>query len=255
MAWDPAQYERYKADRTKPFTDLLALVKPKAGMRVVDLGCGTGELTRRLHEHLRARETVGLDGSEAMLARSGAFAAPGLRVERRTIQAFASAPNGPWDLIFSNAALHWVGDHPALLGRLAAALSPGGQLAIQVPVSFNDEAHVVAEELARQPPFADLLRGFIGYPHPLEPDEYQMLLRELGFAQALVEVRDYVSRLGSRDEVVEWYRGSLLTPYEERLGGQFSRFLDAYRERLVPRLPDERPFFFHLPRLLLWARR
>src|SRR5438067_13793451 len=78
-AWDPAQYERFRDERARPFLDLLALVRPCPGMRVVDLGCGTGELTARLHDELAAGETLGVDRSEAMLARARPRAKDGLR--------------------------------------------------------------------------------------------------------------------------------------------------------------------------------
>ena len=68
--WDPAQYERFRDERSQPFFDLLALVRPADAMRVVDLGCGTGELTREMHRRLGATETLGVDSSEAMLSKS-----------------------------------------------------------------------------------------------------------------------------------------------------------------------------------------
>jgi SAM-dependent methyltransferase len=111
--WNPAQYERFRAERSQPFYDLLALVRPEPAMAVIDLGCGTGELTRVLHERLRAASTVGLDSSETMLAKSAAFAGDGLRFERGDIAAFAA--EGRYDLIFSNAALQWVPEHVPLL--------------------------------------------------------------------------------------------------------------------------------------------
>ena len=58
--WDPARYERFAAERAAPFHDLLSLVRPVPGGRVVDLGCGGGELTAQLHRHLEAAETLGL---------------------------------------------------------------------------------------------------------------------------------------------------------------------------------------------------
>ena len=119
--WNPAQYERFRDERSRPFFDLLDLVQPRPEMRVVDLGCGTGELTRELHRRLSARETIGIDNSPAMLAKSAAFAGDGLRFEQKDIGTFASEAD--FDLVFSNAALQWVPDHEPLFRRLTAALT------------------------------------------------------------------------------------------------------------------------------------
>src|SRR5690242_13183155 len=113
--WDPGQYERFKNERSRPFFDLLALVQPAPGGQAVDLGCGTGELTRELHRHLAASDTLGLDSSAEMLTRSAAFAGEGLTFQRGDIAAFADDTR--WDVVFSNAALHWIPDHPALFAR------------------------------------------------------------------------------------------------------------------------------------------
>ena len=81
--WDPDQYSKFAAERAKPFFDLLAMVEPVPGGDVVDLGCGTGELTARLHEHTRAGSTTGIDTSEAMLAKALPLAGNGLQVRAR----------------------------------------------------------------------------------------------------------------------------------------------------------------------------
>ena len=88
--WDPRQYDKFQREREQPFYDLLAMIRPGNGMRIVDLGCGTGKLTRVLHETLQARETIGIDRSASMLAASReAPAVDGLRFEEGTIEAFA----------------------------------------------------------------------------------------------------------------------------------------------------------------------
>ncbi len=148
--WDPERYAHFSDERARPFFDLLALVTPIPGGRAVDLGCGTGELAAELHRRTGAAETLGIDSSEAMLAKAAAHAGGGLRFERGDIAAFS--PSGPLDLVFSNAALHWVPDHPALLARLTRAVKPGGQLAFQVPDNFGHPSHVAAEETAAESP-------------------------------------------------------------------------------------------------------
>src|SRR5256885_4185212 len=189
--WDPAQYERFRDERARPFLDLLALVRPRPGMHVVDLGCGTGELTARLHHELAAGETLGIDRSEAMLARARPRAEDGLRFEAGDIAALAA--RAAWDLVFSNAALHWGDDHRALFARLTAALPPGGQLALQMPANFDHPSHVVAAQVAGEEPFRDALGAHARTgPAVLPPAEYALLLQPLGYAEQ--HVRPHVYR-------------------------------------------------------------
>jgi trans-aconitate 2-methyltransferase len=252
--WDPEQYGRFAVERRQPFLDLLALVRPIPGGRAVDLGCGTGELTRALHERLGAAETLGIDNSPSMLAKAKAFAGHGLRFEQGDVEDFA--PHGLFDLVFSNAALHWISDHPKLLERLARAVGPNGQLAFQVPANFDHPSHIAAEQTADEALFAGALSGTAHPRHVLAPETYAALLDRLGFAEQAVRLQIYGHRLASREEVVEWVKGSLLTDYEKRLPpALFPRFVASYRDRLFALLPDERPFFFSFKRILVRASR
>ena len=92
--WNPEQYERYRDERSQPFFDLMALVEARPAMRVVDLGCGTGELTQALHNTLKASETLGLDSSAAMLAKSERLASSDLHFEQREAQRLAMGVEG-----------------------------------------------------------------------------------------------------------------------------------------------------------------
>src|ERR1051325_6693693 len=157
-AWNPEQYTRFQNERSQPFFDLLALVEPRPSMRVVDLGCGTGELTRLLHDQLKAGSTLGIDSSASMLARSEALAGDGLRFAQGDISDFTA--DRSFDLIFSNAALHWLPDHEALLRRLTAALAVGGQLAVQVPANDDHPTHVIAAQVADESPFREAMQGY-----------------------------------------------------------------------------------------------
>jgi trans-aconitate 2-methyltransferase len=262
--WDPAQYDRFRDERSKPFFDLVDLVRAKPplregrpAMRVVDLGCGTGELTQSLHRKLGAAETLGIDSSAAMLERAQALAGGGLAFERRDIADFAaSTASGRFDLVFSNAALHWVPDHETLLARLRDALAPGGQLAVQVPANHDHPSQVVAAEVAGEEPFRDALRGFVRRSPLLAPEAYAVVLDALGYREPHVRLVVYSHHLPTRDDVVEWVKGSVLTDYQKRMPDElYPRFLDTYRERLGPRLADTRPYLLTYKRLFLWALR
>ncbi len=250
--WDPGQYERFKNERSRPFYDLLALVVTRPSMRVVDLGCGTGELTAELHQRLGAIETIGVDSSETMLQKSAALATANLRFERARIEDWS--PHSPLDLVFSNAALHWVDDHPALFARLVTFLAPNGQIAVQMPSNDDHPSHRAAAEVASESPFREALGGFVRRFPNLAIDEYARLLDELGFHDPNVRLQVYLHHLTSRDEVFEWTRGTLLTAYLERLPKELhAPFLARYREALRACLPEEHPYRYPFKRILVHA--
>ncbi len=251
--WDPRQYERFLQERGQPFLDLMALVEPRPEMRVVDLGCGTGRLTRQLQQHLKPREILGLDISLAMLAESANYAAGGLRFEIGDIGGFSA--DRSYDLVFSNSALHWLPDHPALFTRLTAALAPGGQLAVQMPAMYHHPSHRVAAEVAAEPEFAQALAGYVHREHVLAAGAYDPLLERLGYSRRHALLKIYRHELPSREDVVEWVKGTLLVPYQERLQPEmYHRFLARYREKLFPQLGDMRPYVYEYRRILLWGR-
>jgi trans-aconitate 2-methyltransferase len=251
--WNPERYERFRGERAAPFKDLLALLRPVRSPRVADLGCGTGELTKLAHERLGARETIGIDSSPAMLGKAAAHAGGGLSFRAGDAASFDATG---FDVVLSNAALHWVPDHERLLAHLASPLAPGAQLAFQVPRNEAHPSHAVASAVAREAPFAEALDGFARESPVLDPEAYAQILSRLGFAEQRVRVEVYAHRLAAREEVVEWVRGTLLTDYEKRLDSEtFARFLVRYRERLMAALPDERPFLYTYRRLFVWAMR
>jgi trans-aconitate 2-methyltransferase len=253
--WNPQQYDRFAAERSQPFFHLAALVRAKDQMRVLDLGCGSGRLTRELYRMLRAAHTLGIDSSEAMLAESRAYAEPGLNFRLDDIERF-HAPPGSFDLIFSNAAIQWVDDHEPLLARLTELLAPGGQVAIQMPANDDHPTHVIAAELASLAPYRDAMEGYVRQFRVLKPEQYSSLLHRLHYAEQHVRLQVYGHVLGSREDVVEWVKGTMLTDYQRRMPPElFDRFLADYRAALLPKLSDARPFFYPFKRILFWGVR
>jgi len=252
--WDPEIYNRFRAERHQPFYDLAALVETGSGLTVVDLGCGDGALTAELHRRLAPAATLGVDSSETMLARAAALATPTLRFQRADIATFA--PPQPVDLLFSNAALHWLPDHRALFARLTGFLRPGAQLAVQMPANHDHPSHRVAAAVAEREPFRSVLDGYTGHHNVLAPEEYAALLHSLGYTRQHVRLQVYGHVLPARETVVDWVRGTTLTAFQSRLSpALFDAFLAAYREALFTALPDDRPFFYPFKRIHLWASR
>jgi trans-aconitate 2-methyltransferase len=251
--WNPAQYERFRSEREQPFHDLVALITRRPAARVIDLGCGTGLLTAALHRELAATQTLGVDSSEAMLERARTVEGDGLTFERADIGRLPEM--APFNVVFSNAALQWVGDHPTLFARLTRMLVPGGELAVQVPANFDHISHTLAADIAREEPFAAAMQGYSRTFSVLPPEEYATVLNRLGYVAQTVRLQVYGHVLESPDSVVEWVRGTLLTDYESRMPeAMYAEFVARYRERLNAALGDQRPYFYPFKRILLWGR-
>jgi trans-aconitate 2-methyltransferase len=252
--WNPTQYERFREQRAQPFFDLLAMVQAKPEMTVVDLGCGTGELTRQLHDRLNAKQTIGIDKSENMLARASAHAIDGLRFERGDLSSLES--RDAFDLIFSNAAIQWAPDHASLLARFARCLRLDGQLAIQVPANDDHVTHEAARAVARRSPFREALSGWTRDRAVLSVEQYSQILYDLKFADQHVRMVVYPHLLDDREAVVEWVKGTMLTDYQKRLPAElWEAFLVAYRAELFRSIADVKPFFYPFKRILFWTKK
>jgi trans-aconitate 2-methyltransferase len=250
MPWDPKQYHKFQAERSAPFFDLLALVQVRPNLKVVDLGCGTGELTRELANALPDSDVTGLDSSAQMLEKAVSLSSPNLHFE----QGNQAELQGEWDLIFSNAALHWTENHPALIPYLYARLAPGGQIAVQIPSNHNHISHQIYRETASEEPFRSILNGFQRYAPVLSIDEYARLLFACGAENIVVFEKVYAHVLEDADAVVEWISGTALVPYFERLGEHTDQFVDVLHAKMRAALP-ETPVFYPFRRTLFSARK
>jgi len=251
--WNPAQYERFKEQRQEPVNDLLALIQPRPMARAVDLGCGTGELTALLHERRNIGQTTGIDRSAAMLEKAAAFTRTGLKFEQGTIEDWTETAG--IDLLFSNAALQWTSNHPALFSRFRDCLSVGGQLAVQMPANHDHLSHRLAGEIAQQAPFSQALAGYVRLSPVLPVEEYATMLHGLGFSEVQALTKVYGHQLSPVGDLVEWVKGTLLTDYEARLpAALFAQFLERYSRRLNAAL-GEGKYFYAFKRTILWALR
>jgi trans-aconitate 2-methyltransferase len=251
MPWNPGRYHQFRNERFAPFADLLALVKIRPGLRVVDLGCGTGELTGRLADELPESEVLGLDSSPEMLALARAQAREGLRFEQGSIEELA----GEWDLIFSHAAIQWVDDHRRLIPRLVSQLKPAGQLAVQLPSNHRHVTHTLITEMAATEPYRSALGGWHRDSPVLNINEYAELLHACGAKEITVYEKVYPSVLESSDALADWTSGTALVPYFDRLPAHLHEpFMDGYRERLREHYPAG-PVFYPFNRTLFSATR
>ncbi|WP_257313046.1 methyltransferase domain-containing protein [Geothrix fuzhouensis] len=254
MPWDPAQYLGFDSERLRPALDLLARVPLEAPRVVVDLGCGPGHVTRILQARWPSARVLGVDRSPDMLARAAADG-PGLAWPQADLATWA--PEGPVDLLYANASLHWLEEHAALFPRLMGFLAPGGCLAVQMPRNQDRPSHQAAFAVAGEGPWRDRLEPRLRRQPVAEPEAYLEWLTPWAASLDIWET-DYLHRLEGPDPVVAWTRGSLLVPLLEVLeAGEREAFLAAYRDRLSAAYPVDAsgrtPFRFR--RLFIVARK
>lgn len=244
MSWDPGRYLQYAGERLRPALDLVARIALASPRAIVDLGCGAGNVTALLAQRWPDADVLGIDNDEAMLAKARASAIGG-RVRFRAGDLAAGAFDGRPDIVYSNAALHWAGDHGALLPSLLARVAPGGVLAVQMPRNFGEASHRAVAETAASARWRDTVGALVGPAPVAEPDRYY---RWLAPRAASVDIWEtvYLQRLPARDDgehpVVAFVSGTWLVPYFAALGdSRRAAFLDDYRARIdaaYPREPD-----------------
>jgi len=252
MAWDAAQYLKFGDQRTRPAADLLARIPLSDPKRVIDLGCGPGNSTALLAARWPAAHIAGLDNAPDMLA-TARRSAPAIDWIESDIARWA--PDRPYDVIYSNAALQWLPDHAVLLPRLFAALGPGGALAIQMPRSGESPAHRLIREIAAEPPWAERARA-PARDAVQPPRGYYDLLAPIARALDLWET-EYQHVMPDVGAIVEWVKGTALRPFLAPLSdAERDAFLARYRDRLADAYPAQRDgrVVFPFRRLFLIAQ-
>jgi trans-aconitate 2-methyltransferase len=251
MPWDPQRYLQFARERAAPFDDLVGLIHVREGLQAVDLGCGTGELTRRLADLLPESHVVGIDSSPEMLARAQEQARPGLHFRLGDI----ASVSGDWNLVFSHAALQWLPDHPALIPRMLGLVRPGGQLVVQMPSNHGHATHRLIADIAAEAPFSTALGGWTRQSPVLPLEQYADLLYTHGGRDLTVFEKIYPHVLDGADALADWTAGTTLVPYFERLPDDLqSAFMDRYRARLRALWPQG-PVFYGFRRILFAATR
>ena len=254
--WDPTQYLKFAAPRLRPALDLLARVDAEAPAGVYDLGCGTGAATRLLAARWPAAAVTGVDSSPEMLSRARREEG-GATIAWVESDLAGWAPSDAADVLFSNAALHWLEGHERLFPRLVGCLRPGGVLAVQMPRNHQSPSHTCMVEAARAGPWRARLEPVLR-PAPVEAaDAYYAILAPLAVDVDIWET-EYIHVLDGENPVVEWTKSTALRPLLDALeDGERDGFLAEYAARLAaahPRRPDGTTLF-PFRRLFIVARR
>jgi trans-aconitate 2-methyltransferase len=206
MAWDPDHYLRFADQRARPGIELLARIANIDARRIVDLGCGTGDLTALVARRWPESHIVGIDAAPEMIERARA-SYPGGTWAVGDITTWM--PDAPVDVIFSNAALHWLDDHPVLFRRLRNHLTSRGVLAVQMPDNWSAPTHRIPAEILDSGDWPAAARTALLRDRLSPVDEYTRWLQP---ASVDAWRTTYYHHLTGSDAVWAWVTGSLLRP-------------------------------------------
>jgi len=232
--WNPDVYLAFADHRGRPFFDLLSRVGAEAPRRVVDLGCGPGNLTATLAQRWPDAVIDAVDSSPEMV---DAARERGVDAVVGTIADWSPKPDT--DVVVSNAALQWVPEHAELLVRWAGQLPAGAWIAMQVPGNFDAPSHQAVREVARRVPFSNPLRDMPWRDeHVVQtPSWYAGLLTDAGCTVDAWETT-YVHQLTGETPVLDWITGTALTQVKERLTEEAWQ---QYRQAIIPLLAEAYP--------------
>lgn len=235
-AWSPAQYLKFEDHRTRPSIDLLGRVNlAGSDLRVTDIGCGPGNSTELLISRFGEDAVAGMDSSASMIE-TARKRLPSTSFEVADIEKWK--PEADQDLLFANAVLQWLPSHDTLLPGLMSFLKPGGTLAIQMPDNLDEPTHVSMRTAAADRRWSDKLNGAAAERTTiLSSSEYWSILKPCAVKVDIWRTI-YLHPLKGLDGIVEWFKGSGLLPYLNRLAeGERPDYLATYRSLLAEHYP------------------
>ena len=236
--WNPDQYQRFSEHRSRPFFDLIARIDAPRAKRIADLGCGPGNLTAHLSRRWSESTVIGVDNSPEMLEKAKPLSKQNLGFELADLTTWQ--PRERQDVIVSNAALQWVPNHETLFPHLASLLEPDGWLAVQMPNNFEQDSHVVINQIcssARWNTQLAHLDSALRHAKPLE--WYIAILSSLSFQVDAWET-NYQHILPGENAVLEWVKGTALRPMLAVLEPDDQHeFLEECRTQLLEAYPQK----------------
>jgi len=240
IIWNPREYAANSAAQLAWARELITKLHLRGDERILDVGCGDGKITAELARALPKGEIIGVDGSAEMLkfARENFPAKKFSNLEFHRLDARKLHFAQPFDILFSNATLHWVDDHPAFLRGAATCLKPGGRLVVSCGGKGNaQDVFVVLRATLRVKRWRGFFRKLTAPYFFHRPEEYEKWLPRFGFKPQLVRLANKDVEFAGREGLATWLRTTWL-PYTQRVpSAQREEFIAEVVERFVGKHP------------------
>lgn len=253
--WNSVQYLKFRAERTQPSIDLANRLEMAEPRDILDMGCGPGNSTQVLRDRYPGARILGIDSSENMIE-AARQSYPDMEFTVCDAGRELNALGRTFDIVFSNACIQWIPDHPSLLRSMMDILKPGGTMAVQLPMNDDEPIHQIISQVSQSPRWRDEFRNPRVF-YTLSQEEYFDLLAALSRDFTLWQTT-YLHRLPSHEAIMDWYRGTGLRPYLNALvEPDRSRFQEEILKEVIRAYPVQKngEILFRFPRLFFLATR
>ncbi|MBP7175351.1 MAG: methyltransferase domain-containing protein [Thermoclostridium sp.] len=253
--WNSSQYLKFKNERTQPAIDLLNRIDTVNPEKIADLGCGPGNSTQVLAQRFKDAYILGVDSSQNMIT-AAEEKYPELDFKICDISCELSQLDHDFDIVFSNACIQWVPDHPGLIPRMLGLLKEGGVLAVQIPMNFDEPIHRIIMEVSSSEKWcACFAQQRVFYT--LSLGEYFDVLSDCTDEFSIWDTT-YYHVMKSWQDIMEWYRSTGLRPYLSVLAeDRTEEFEEDILQMLIKAYPKQKngEILFRFPRFFFMARR
>lgn len=254
VKWNAQDYSRHSSAQLGWARELIGKLELSGNERVLDIGCGDGKVTAEIARLVPNGSVLGTDKSEEMIRfAQEAFSTnewPNLRFE--VIDARNLAFDGEFDVVFSNAALHWIVDHRPVVRGIARALVPGGHCLLQMGGCGN--AQLIVDTISSGFCLKRWGHYFSGMQFPYGwygPEDYEPWLREVGLMPVSIKLLPRDMKQSGAEGLAGWIRTTWL-PYTQRLPeSERDEFILDVVDAYLSRCPLDSQGFAHVPMVRL----
>lgn len=239
--WDPKLYSFNSSAQKDWGVELLEKLHLKGNEKILDVGCGDGKLSSEIAKNLPEGSVLGIDLSEGMITFARNHYPPEKFPNLAFMQTDASGLrfDSEFDIVFSNAAFHWIKDHEPVLKSLWKSLKPGGILLAQFGGRGNAvEIFKIVDLMLENEKWSPYFRDFV-FPFGFyEPEEYGEWLKNAGFSVKRLELNPKDMALEGKKGLFAWMTASILHPYTQRLPQSMR---ENFMNELVNLFVDDNP--------------
>lgn len=248
MKWDAEDYSRNSLAQLTWARELIAKLQLRGGESVLDIGCGDGKVTAEIAALVGDGRVVGIDSSAEMVEFARREIGGSLsNVVFSVCDARELHFDQEFDVVFSNATLHWVIDHRPVLGGISRALKPGGRLLLQMGGRGN-AADILSlmDALPADPAWGRYFQEQVTAYGFYVPEEYVGWLREAGLTPVRAELLERDMAQEGKEGLASWVRTTWL-PYTQRVPeGRRDDFVSDIVERYVRSHPPDSDGLVHV---------